>query len=48
MTIMITQVKQQLAIVKLKYEWKIEEIKKTIGLLLFLYNSDVQLILVSP
>ena len=46
MTIMITQVKQQLAIVKLKYEWKIEEIKKTI--LFFLYNSDVQLILVSP
>ena len=69
MTIMITQVKQQLAIVKLKYEWKIEEIKKTIlsyftckfdlelqyclslnteNMLIVLYNSDVQLILVSP
>ena len=70
MTIMITQVKQQLAIVKLKYEWKIEEIKRQYfltsqvckfdlelqyclylskeNMLILLYNSDVQLILVSP
>ena len=36
MTIMNTQVKQQLAIVKLKYEWKIEEIKKDNTFLLHL------------
>ena len=42
MTIMITQVKQQLAIVKLKYEWKIGEIKKTI-LSYFTCNFDLDL-----
>ena len=36
MTIMITRVKQQLAIVKLKYEWKIKEIKKDNTFLLHL------------
>ena len=33
---MITQMKQQLAFVKLKYEWKIEEIKKDNTFLLHL------------
>ena len=46
---MITQVKQQLAIVKLKYEWKIEEIKKDNTFLLHKFaNLTLNYNIVSP
>ena len=45
---MITQLKQQLAVVKLKYEWKIKEIKKRQYFLTTLASLTLNCNIVSP